>query len=210
MKMIEVVEMEGLIFFWISWTFWIIATFFLKKGSEGRFLFSLCLLILITVSPIVITVFGLKISLSSLFLFITMSFLLSQLEKFTSLYIFFCSFIVMLAYVCFQLYEFFDPVWLIFSRNWMMSIILVVLAISLQSNKLFRIYILLLGTIQGDLLYAIILKKYSFPHIIGSFNFLDVVALSAGLLACWNGIEFLSQFLAKYYYQSDKQKERLS
>ncbi len=201
--------MEGLIFFWISWLFWIMATFFMKRGSEERFKLSLSLLLLIIVSPIVISVSGFKLSLSSLYIYIVLFLFLSKHKGVTLLHIFFCSFIMTLAYICFQIYEFFDPVWVVFPRNWMLSIIIVVLAISLQVNKLFRIYILLLGMVQGDFLYAIILKKYLFPYTVSSFSFLDVAALSTGLLVCWNSIEVIAQFFAKHYHQIEKQKQKL-
>lgn len=210
MGMIEVERMEGFLFFWISWAFWILATFFMKRSGNERLILSIWLLLFIIISENSLSVFGLHISYASIFLFTTCFFYLAKVNRKVTLYIFLCTFIIMLAYASFHIFELFDPVWLIFPRYWMLSVILVVLSIVLQKKKFLRFFIMLLGSIQGDFLYAIILTKYSFPYLIGSFVYLDVVAISACLLAIWNGFELIADLFAKYYSQSEKEKQKLT
>lgn len=201
--------MEGLIFFWVSWGFWVIATFFMQRSAR-RLKITVWILMMIIASPYVISIFEFKISLSGVFLFGTLFYLASQIERLKFAYLFICSFIIMLAYVSFQLFELFDPVWLLFPRNWMLAVLIVSLTIILQGNKYFRIIIVMLGSIQGEFLYALILQKYSFPYIIGSFSFLDVTALSVGLLTMWNGIEFLTTFFDNQFNELEREKHKLS
>lgn len=201
--------MEGLTFYWVSWGGWVIATFFMQKGAR-RLNISLWLLIMIIASPYTISMFELKMSLAGIFLFGTLFYSAAQIDRPMAAYLFICSFIIMLTYVCFQLFELIDPVWLLFPRNWMLAVLLVSLTVILQGDKYFRIIIVLLGSTQGEFLYALILKKYSFPYIIGSFSFLDVTALSVGLITIWNGIEFLTTFYDNHFNQLEREKQKLS
>ncbi|MBU8879110.1 hypothetical protein BGM26_08945 [Bacillus sp. FJAT-29790] len=202
--------MEGLTFYWVAWTFWIIATFFMKRSEASRIKLSLWLLLIIILSPHVISVFGMKISVAGLFLAGTLFMFTAKLERLKAVYFILCSFIIMLAYVCFLLFELFDPVWLVFPRNGMLAFLLVFLTVMLQENRLNRILIVLLGSIQGDLLYALILSKYSFPYLVGSFAFFDAAALSTIMLTIWNGVEFLAAYYEKHYNQIEREKQKLS
>lgn len=198
--------MEGLLFYWFTWIFWVIATFFLKKNSFLRLSLSFWLLLLIILSPYSFVLSNYEISYASILLVFSLLIFISQIRGFKAAYVLLCSFIVMLAYVCFHLFEFFDPVWVILPRSWMLSFVLISLSLLLHSNKIYRILVILLGSIQGEFLYAFILNKYSFPHIIGSYVYLDSLSLSTALLACWSGFEYLAAFYEKHINQLEKEK----
>ena len=202
--------MEGLLFYWITWMFWIMVIFFMNRNSKERFTIALCLLVVIILSPKTLTIYGVHFSAAIFFLYFTFLFVLAKFERMLIFSVLLCAFIVMLAYACFLIYELFDPVWLFFPRIWMISGLLAALSIILKTKKIFRFIILMLGAIQGDFLYALILRKYSFPYTIGSFSFLDVASLSFAFLFIWNGIELFGEFFSKYYNQSEKQKQKLS
>ncbi|MBS4191048.1 hypothetical protein KHA94_12735 [Bacillus sp. FJAT-49705] len=201
--------MEGLTFYWIAWFFWVIATFLLKKKHVNRLRLSLWILLLIIFSPHSILLFEMEISLASIILVIPLFKVIVRMKKIKASYLLLCSFIIMLSYVCFHLFELFDPVWIIFPRIWMLTVLLISLSIVLQTNKIYRIIIILLGSIQGEFLYALILKKYTFPHVIGSYAFLDVIALSTIIIATWNGLEYLSTFYEKNLNRVEKEKQKL-
>lgn len=196
-------------FFWVSWGFWVIATFLMQRSAK-RLKITVGILVMIIASPYVISIFEFKISLTGIFLFGTLFYLAARIERMKSVYLFICSFIIMLAYVCFQLFALFDPVWILFSRNWMLALLILFLSIFLQGNKYYRIIIAMLGSLQGDFLYALILQKHTFPYIIGSLSFLDVTVLSVGLISIWNGIEFLSTFFDNHYNELEREKHKLS
>ncbi|QED48445.1 YphA family membrane protein [Cytobacillus dafuensis] len=202
--------MEGLTFYWIAWFFWVIATFMLKKKHINRLRQSIWILLLIIFSPYSFFLFDMEISLASLILVIPLFIVIVRMKKLIAAHLLFCSFIIMLSYVCFHLFELYDPVWIIVPRIWMLTVLLISLSIVLQTNKLYRIFIILFGSIQGEFLYALILKKYTFPHVIGSFAFLDVIALSTIIIAAWNGLEYLSTFYEKHLNQIEKEKQKLS
>src|SRR5690606_32574001 len=159
---------EGIMFYWIAWTFWVITTFFMKKEDSLRLGFSLWLLALIILSPYSVPVFDFEISIAGIFLGCSIFGFGARIKGKKLLYLFICSFIIMLAYVCFHLFALFDPVWLVFPRNWMLAAVLVFTSLILQENKVSRILIILLGALQGEVLYALILSKYSFPYLIAS------------------------------------------
>ncbi|MEH7525478.1 hypothetical protein V7149_19735, partial [Bacillus sp. JJ1503] len=138
--------------------------------------------------------------------------LISKFKRLTAAYVLFSSFIVMIAYVCFHLFALFDPVWLIFPRKWMLALLMIALAIILHTNKVYRLIIILFGSIQGEFLYAYILNKYSFPHLIGSYAYLDGITLAAALLGAWSGFEYLTSFYEKHinHLEKEKGKQKLS
>ncbi|WP_235822808.1 YphA family membrane protein [Cytobacillus massiliigabonensis] len=202
--------LEGLTFYWVSWFFWIAATFFMDKNHHSRFALSLYLLLLIIASPYTIALFDFDLSIAGLFLCCPLFYFASRLDWQKMIYLFICSFIIMLAYVCFHLFELFDPVWLIFPRNWMLAVILLIMSLLLHGKKRYRLFIVVLGSLQGEFLYALILSEYSFPYVIASLAFLDVLSLSAILLALWNGIEFLASFYERHFNLLEREKQKLS
>ncbi|MBY0122576.1 hypothetical protein [Bacillus sp. S/N-304-OC-R1] len=202
--------MEGLTFYWITWIYWVISTFFMKKGSLSRFYLSLWILMLIIISPYSFSLYDFEISFASIMLLVTLFLMVSTIKSLKAAYVLLSSFIIMLAYVCFHLFELFDPVLLIFPRNWMLAILLISLTFILQANKLYRFIILILGSIQGEFLYAYILNKYSFPFLIGSYAYLDAIALSTALAAAWTSFEYLTSFYEKHLNQIEKEKQKLS
>ncbi|MBP2240692.1 hypothetical protein J2Z40_001251 [Cytobacillus eiseniae] len=201
--------MEGIIFYWVSWMVWIMATFFMKK-DQLRLKLSWILLVIIIASPHIVPIFQFEISMAGIFLCSIFFYLATKMERLKMVYGCICAFIIMLAYVCFHLFELFDPVWLIFPRNWMLSVMVVFLALILQENKRNRMYIIILGSFQGEILYALILSKYSFPYLIASLTFLDTMTIALGLVALWNGIELLASFYEKYFNQLEREKQKLS
>ncbi|WP_066294234.1 YphA family membrane protein [Bacillus sp. FJAT-29937] len=198
--------MEGLTFYWLAWFFWVIATFFLKKDSFIRICSSLWLLVLIIISPYSFFLFNYEITYVSILFAGTLLVIISRFKRLTAAYVLLSSFIVMIAYVCFHLFALFDPVWLIFPRKWMLALFMIVLAIVLHSNKMYRLITILFGSIQGEFLYAYILNKYSFPHVIGSNAYLDGIMLSAALLGAWSCFEYLTSFYEKHINQVEKEK----
>lgn len=202
--------MAGLTFYWISWVFWIFTTFFMKKGSQLRLVLSIWILLMIVISPHSFFLFNFEISFVTVLLIGSLFFCISLIKGRKAVYVLLSSFITMIAYACFHLFELFDPVWLIMPRNSLLALLLLSLSVILHSNKIYSIMIILLGSIHGEFLYAYILKKYSFPYLIGSLDYLDAVALSSALLGVWIGFEKFAAFYENYFNQVEKEKQKLS
>lgn len=202
--------MEGLIFYWISWMVWIMATFFMDRNNKYRFLLSAWILFFIMLSPWTLKIFNVETGIGGLFLLVSLYIFAGRLKKLSKLYFLFCAFILMMAYVTFHLFELFDPVWVIFSRNWMLSVLLVYLAVLLQKNRMLRLPLILLGSIQGEVLYALILNQFSFPYTIGSLAFLDIMAISVSISAVWIAVQWAVKYIEANFKHFEKEKQKLS
>lgn len=202
--------MEGSLFYWILWFVWVYLTFLLNRQNGYRLKLSAAVLTVIILSVYHIHFAGIDINLSGIFvLFLT--YVTFYNEKTSSiLYFFICSFIVMIAYVSFHLFEIFDPVWLIFTKEWMLGICMGYLAILLQKNVKGRLLIMVSGSMQGEMLYAYILSRYGFPYQIGSLAFLDALSLTSLLIICWSLIENAGSFFEGYFNAGHKDKQKSS
>lgn len=202
--------MEGSMFYFIFWGLWIYLTFFLGKGNAVRTPLAAAVLLILIFADQVIAVGSFQVSLSGVLLLL-LSYAALQKETRKSIgYFYICSFIVTLAYTAFCLFEIFDPVWLIFKKEWMLGATLGYLAVMLQKSLKGRLFILISGTMQGEILYAFILSKHGFPYQIGGFAYLDAFALTAILLIVWSGIENMGSFFEHSFQADEKGKQKSS
>lgn len=183
--------MEGLYFYWLAWIGWIWVTFIMDKKNPARIKVAIWLLAVIFTAPYKVNILSYDIYLSAftivLFLFIETK----RLKPGAFLYSFISSFIIMLAYTSFLLFELFDPVWVLFDRKIMIAAAGVYLALLLQKTNYNRNLSLISGFLQGEILYSSILQKFNFPYLISSLAFLDILIISLALLLTWSTIESL-------------------
>jgi hypothetical protein len=196
--------MEGSMFYWIAWTLWVYLTFILKRDHANRLLLSASALIVIILADFQITIIGLKFHAGGLFLLIISYVSLYKMKRRFILYYFVSSMIVTIAYAAFRLFEIYDPAWLIFNEKLMIGVFIAYLAAILEKTLRGRFIIMISGTMQGEILFAYILKKYHFSFPIGSFEYLDVFSLTMVLLAGWSCIEAASVFFEKYVHSGQK------
>jgi hypothetical protein len=202
--------MEGAMFYWICWSFWVYLTFILEKHHPYRLKLSVFVLLLIISSNFHFTFVEVEFYASGFYLLILSYAVISQEKIGAIFYYFICSFIVSMAYVTFHLFEIFDPIWIIFKKEWMMGICFGYLAILLQKTLKGRLLIILAGTMQGEFLYAYFLSKYQFPYTIGAFAYLDVCALISALLVGWSIFENAGVFLQNHLHFLEKGKQKSS
>jgi hypothetical protein len=177
----QVDGVEGVYFYWFSWMLWIIYTFFMKK-DRVRILVAASLLILISLSVYEITIGSFHLTLSYIFILIVSYYFAALRRSWRLIYMFISSAIVMLSYVSFELLALFDPVWVFMNRVWMLAVILTFITIMLYRDYYSRLLTLIIGSCQGDFLYAVILNRFSFPHLIGSLAFLDMLIVTCSFL----------------------------
>jgi hypothetical protein len=210
MKIIGGVELEGTMFYWICWMYWIILTFIFDKHNPFRFKLSITVLVMIILANIHFIVMGLDLYAGGLFLLVLVYVLIGREKRGAIIYFFICSFIVTIAYVTFHLFEIFDPIWIVFKKEWMMAICFTIIALLLQKNLRGRLLIIVSGTMQGELLYAYILSKYQFPYSIGSLAYLDVCLLISAILAGWSCLENAGSFFGNHFNLLGKAKQKSS
>ena len=200
--------MEGFLFYWLFWIGWIITTFFYSKRHPDRLKFSAWILGTILLSTFYLNLFGFKLSGSGVFILFTSYLYIVQFEKKQILYLLLTSFIIVIAYVCFLLFELFDPIWIVFNREWMLSLWISYLAIFLHSEKKQRILVILMGMIQGEMFYAQIIRKYSFLYPSVTLPFLDILALTLVIILAWNGLENIAKYFDKYFQTKETEKPK--
>lgn len=202
--------MEGLYFYWLAWMAWIWATFFMDKKNPARMKLAVWLLAAIVAAPfkIHLFIFDLHLPAFSIAMFL---FIETRKKKTGSfLYLYLSSFIIMLAYTSFLLFELYDPVWVLFDRKIMIAAIGFYLALLLQKNKFNRGLALISGFLQGEILYSIVLWQFNFPYSISSLAFLDILIISLAMLITWSAIETAIAIMSKSTLnQAEREEQKL-
>lgn len=202
--------MEGIIFFWFSWIGWVYITFSLRKDHPYRIKLAFALLIIIICSSRFMSIRGFHVNITFILLICFVYAGMIKLQKRQLLFLMISSFIVSLIYVSFQLVALFDPIWILFKKEWMLSFILSYVTILLYKKPGIRVYTLLSGMIQGEILYSVILYKKYFEHEIGSLAFLDICAISLMFIVSWRIFEMIVYSLESYFESNRKEKQRIS
>ncbi|MBP3039166.1 hypothetical protein J9303_06580 [Bacillaceae bacterium Marseille-Q3522] len=200
--------MEGIFFYWLTWSFWIITTFFLNKRNPYRFGLSFSLLCLICLSPYTINVYGINVSCSSLFT-LTITYLyvaIFQVKKVISFIV--GTGILMLAYFSFLLFEIYDPIWVIFKREWLLAGLFTLLVMTLQKQLKIRVMMIIQAYIQGDILFAGLLQTYSMPYAAGSAALMDVIMITSGSLLAVAGLHRFIEKTGKLINSLEKGKHK--
>ncbi|WP_141433350.1 hypothetical protein [Bacillus sp. 03113] len=202
--------MEGVLFYWFSWIFWVVTTFFYNKENPNRYKFSFIILMLISLSGFTFSIGMVKVTGAVLFLLFVIYIESFKLGKRKIFLFFMHSFIIMIFFVAFHLIELYDPIWFIFNRNWMLSLFLVVLAAFLEEERHLRILVLFFGSIYGDFFYRLILKNHSISYTIGSLSFLDILTMTSILFIAWNGLYSFISVIEKHFNQREGEKHKLT
>jgi hypothetical protein len=202
--------MEGSIFYWILWVFWVYVTFFMNKQNHYRSKLATFILVLIILSNVHFMFMSFEVHASGLFMLLLSYIILSKKKLGSLLYAFICSFIVTIAYVTFNLFVIYDPVWVIFQKEWMMGICFSCLAIFLLTSLKDRLLIIVSGTMQGEILYAFYLSKFEFSYPIGAIAYLDVFSLITILLVSWSILENAGTYFQNHFHFLEKSKQKSS
>lgn len=197
--------MEGTYFYWIAWMTWIICTFFMNK-TKMRLISAVLVLILIITSNYQTHIHNIMINFPLIILLLSGYYFLATKTAKEKVYLLICTITLTIAYCSFQLFELFDPIWLIFNRKWMFSILLVYLTLMLIKEPKSRLIGVTIGACQGDILYGFVLSEFRFSYEIGSLLFLDVVAISGFAIYIWSKLEGAVQYFDVMFQKNTKEK----
>ncbi|MBT2677699.1 hypothetical protein J7E38_01725 [Bacillus sp. ISL-35] len=189
--------MEGLYFYWLAWIGWVWVTFIMDKNHPDRRKWAVCLLAVIIAAPYKVDflIFEFHMSAFPIAIFIFMETRRKKTGSF--LYLFITSFIIMLAYTSFLMFELFDPVWVLFDRKLMLGAAGFYLAILLHKSRQDRMLALVTGFLQGDILYSAVLWRFNFPYEVASMTFMDILFISSGMLITWSAVESFISIMSK-------------
>lgn len=208
MEMIGGDVMEGIYFYGFAWSIWIIVTFIIKKSSNIRLPLACAILLCLIISPYSFEMKGFTISDISILLLIIIFLKIGSASKKKKGYFLIATLIVSIGYVSFLLFELFDPIWIIFKREWMLSLLLTYFSVLLQKQISWRIATVIIGCLYGDILFAIIIHRFSFPYEIGSMEFLDVCALTSTMVFGWEGLKNFIAYIESLYHSVEREKQK--
>ncbi|CAG9623598.1 YphA family membrane protein [Sutcliffiella rhizosphaerae] len=177
-------ETEAMYFYFLSWVCWIIVTFMMQKSALRTFS-SIVLLLIIIGSTSNFSIFSFEVSGSFIVLIIAAIILLVKTLKENYFLHYFSITTISLAYVCFIIYEIFDPVWILINRTWILAFIMVYLTLLLFKKRDERFVFMLCGLIQGELLNSFVLNSVFSYSVMGEISFLAVLFLASAGLGVW-------------------------
>lgn len=171
--------MDGILALFFLWGIWIIATFIMDKREALRRPVAAVALLLIITFPIAIPVFSLKVSGAVVILLFVNYYMVSKLALLRKIYIMLAVVALMVGYSGFQFFELYDPVWIFFDRRMILSFIFICFSYFIYPSSLkWRLVFISLGTIHGEILFAVILLRWNMPYFIGSAAFFDIICLT--------------------------------
>ncbi|WP_062104795.1 YphA family membrane protein [Bacillus niameyensis] len=174
--------MAGNLFFLFMWCLWIYFTFMMNKNNNIRWKAAASILIIIIFVPVKMDVGPLTLSGPALFLLFACYYMAAKFTLKKQIYLLFSVIALMLGYTGFLLMELYDPIWVIIDRRIILSFVLFVVGYFIYPTSIrLRLLFILLGVIQGEIVFAIILSKWQISYIIGaleSFDFLAIVTFS--------------------------------
>ncbi|WP_053363970.1 hypothetical protein [Bacillus sp. FJAT-27251] len=190
--------MEGILFYWIAWIGWVWATFFMDKSKITRGRVSYALLLLIISAPYEFYVGSVLVHAPAVLLFLFFIIESAKMSGRVFISVFLTSFIMMLGYVSFLLFELYDPVWVVFDRRWMLSFCAIGICALIQDSCQRMTASLVLGMIQGEVLFSILMRNLSFSYPVASSPFLDTLALALFIIAVWAGMGQIAASMGNY------------
>jgi hypothetical protein len=199
---------EGLYVYGFAWAIWIIATFLIKKKSKIRLPIACFILLAIIISPYSFQIQDISVSYLSIFSMLIIFIRIGYLNLKKKLYFFLTSLIISIGYGTFLLFELFDPIWIVIKREWMLALLITYLSVLLQEKLAWRISTVIIGCIYGDIIFAIIIQRFSFPYYIGSMSLFDVCSLATIMLFGWEGIKLSISYLESLYHAEEREKQK--
>mgnify|MGYP001378707607 CR=1 FL=1 len=183
--------MEGMYFYFFFWSLWIVATFLLKK-SAMRTRLAVFALAMISSASLTVEVGFLHVALSVFVLFFFSCYMVVEERPCRPLLMALSASSLAFAYTAFRLLALFDPVWIWLDAQWMIAWWLALVSCLFHRRFAARLLCLALGSCQGEAVYAVAIHRMAPDYVLGSFSFLDAIAISASCLLAWEMIRFLA------------------
>ncbi|WP_059170971.1 hypothetical protein [Bacillus sp. FJAT-27445] len=196
--------MEGYLFYLAAWLLWIYLVF-LKGGQEreGKGLQAAVLLAIIA-SPLHLPLGESKVFLGGISLFVYSLIHVIQANKKEKSIFFIFSLIISLFYCSFRFFELFDPIVFIVKKEWLIAGFLAFLAIFLYSSLRWRLMLIVFGSMQGEMLYALVLQKNFLAFEVGGFEYLDTISLAVLTVIGWGILVKSASWLNSFSNQAER------
>jgi len=183
----------GSIFIGFLWGTWIVATFLMHKQNKFRFPLAFLSLVFIIVFPYKVHIAPLSIQVPAI-IFLIIGYVYIAFLAFSKRIFMMIAIIIMITgYTGYLLMILYDPVWLILDYHVMTAILIFLIAQILYPKSLFsHLVCSVLGTIQGEIVYGVILSKWEFTYNACSGDYLDICAIYFFITLTWFFIQHIS------------------
>jgi hypothetical protein len=197
MVMMGGIEMSGTLFIGFWWGTWIVTTFLLNKQNKIRFPLALLSIILIILYPYKIQLSPLTIQLPALIFLIIGYVYIARLSLLKKLFMMIAIIMMVSGYTGFLLMTLYDPVWVIIDHHIMLALMTFMIAQILFPQNLYsHLACSIVGSIQGEVVYGVILSKWGFPYTACSGDYLDTCAIYLSVTLAWFFIQNISSNLS--------------
>lgn len=180
---------EHVIFYWIMWSSWIVAVFFMKI-SRVRTMTSMIILLCIGLGELFIEYDAFLIRAAFLLIVSTGYYLAAKNER--KVYFFLAVMALTSAYAGIQLFALYDPVWFLIERNAVIIGLLGILSIYLGKSMAERLGLFVLSMSQGEFLFWVILGKFHQGLVIGTSDYLNMTAAGFAIICIWTYLESIA------------------
>jgi len=167
------------------------------KKSKERTWISIWLLLAIIGSNFYIIVGSMSISVTFLLLCLG-AFILSVQSSRLFMHIF-ASLTVSIGYASILIWEMISPVWVIFNRDFLVTLLLLILIAVMTTNRYKRISVCLTGMLCGEWMFRLTLISYDLNQVIGAMAFFDQLALTVFGIVSLDGIKMILSHLARVF-----------
>ncbi|WP_112181192.1 MULTISPECIES: hypothetical protein [Paraliobacillus] len=197
--------MDGVLFYWLGWIFWIITTFLMQKG-KFRTTLSFFILLIISLSLVKFTILGYEIGLSFCIVVLGSFFLLTRQTR--KVYMLFVIILIGFSYAGLRLWEVVSPIWVIIPRMYLYAFIVITLTMLCNRKYLQRYLVCCLAVSFGEVVYIMIVGEIGWNLTIGDSNILDLICLQTAslfILYLWTEIKLKFEDILQ---QVELQKKR--
>ena len=185
--------MEGFLFFWLAWSGWIFFTFIMEKDHPARFPLAALVSLVIILAKYSFSLGPLEISWAVLLLLPT-GFFYYRKRRFRELVTSGLKILIITAFAtAFFILSVYDPVWIFLDIHWMQTILFAPLSLLLFHHFGERFVATMIGFIQADFLFSLLLANFGLHHPVLSLSFFDGLSLLFAVLSVWSGLENLHQ-----------------
>lgn len=166
-------------FYWISWLYMIVITFFFGNAKVRR-KFSILLLLIIAFSQSTISILNVDIYIS--YLLLTSVFLLTYLNQLTKFFLSLAVFFLSVSYVGLRYITIVSPVWLFIPQPFMLTIVYLIISIIVAQTKKQRYVIACLPILLGEAIFSFSVLQLNWYVSIGAPYFISQVFIQLGVL----------------------------
>ncbi|MCZ0701850.1 hypothetical protein J2T56_000375 [Natronobacillus azotifigens] len=166
-------------FYWLSWLFWIIITFFFPNIQLRNRLAALTLIV-ISLSQSTFIIFGLELYMS--YVLLTITYLLILLKQKESLELLAVIFFLAISYTGLKFILIVRPIWLFIPDAMILTTIYTLVAFLVTNSVVKRYLIASFPLLLGEFFYVIFVSQLAWSMRLGDIRFIHLILIQIAFL----------------------------